>query len=237
MPLRYWAVSAWLAFGMPVPACPKPQVDMRSRQWSLESDSRGICIYACRVQGTGIVPFKSVMTIPASIEEISAVLEDISRRGEWIVRFGESRLIERKNDYDQTEYLRMSMPWPLTDRTAFVRVQITVSDDLRTASIAGRTVSGTASAELPELVRAEIYESTFQMTVTPGGTEVSALIFIDPRGNLPQWAVNFYTKRVSRGTLEGLRRQVAKKLYSEEVLKALRHRIKNYAAFKGEQGL
>jgi hypothetical protein len=164
------------------------------------------------------------------------VLEDISRRGEWIVRFGESRLLERKNDYEQTEYLRMSMPWPLTDRSALVRVQIEVSDDLGTASIAGRTVTGTASEEMPELVRAEIYESSFQMRKTPQGTEVSALIFIDPKWRLHKWAVNLYTKRVSRGTLEGLRRQVAKKLYPPGVLEALNLRIRKFAAFKKSQG-
>ena len=64
------------------------------------------------------------MTIPASVEEVSAVLEDAPRRGQWIARFGSSALLERLNDYNQTEYLRMSMPWPFVDRTAIVRVRI-----------------------------------------------------------------------------------------------------------------
>ena len=33
----------------------------------------------------------------------------------WISSLGQSVLLERPNDYDQTEYLRVDVPWPITD--------------------------------------------------------------------------------------------------------------------------
>jgi hypothetical protein len=168
------------------------------------------------------------MTIPASIEEISAVLEDASRRKEWVARFGGSVLLEKKSDYEQIEWVRMSMPWPLSDRTARVRLLVSSSGDGKTVTVAGRSVRCCPRADLPEFVRAEIYESTFQMVRRRGQTEVTALAFVDPRGNLPQWVVNLFTGREARRTLEGLRRQAAKALYRPETLEAVRRRIRSY---------
>ncbi len=208
----------------------KPQVAIDSTAWHLDSTADGISLYSCAVPGTGVVPGKAVMIIPASIEEISCVLEDAPRRWDWISHFGGSELLERKNDYEQTEYLRVAMPWPVMDRSSLVRVTIAISDDQKMATVTARSVSCCARADLPELVRAEIYESTFQMRTVAGGTEVTALVFIDPKGSLPLWVVNLFTGGVSRQTLSGLRRQVAKRLYSEEVLAAMRERIYDYKA-------
>jgi hypothetical protein len=197
--------------------------------WKLESQRNGIALYTRRLGSSRIVPVKCVMSLPASIEEISAVLEDASRRGEWIDRFGASCLLERKSDYEQTEYLRMSLPWPFRDRSSLVKVLISVSDDLSTATIAASSVSCCARAGLSEGVRAEVFESTFEMRKMAGGTEVTALVFIDPKGDLPAWVVNLFTGAVSRRTLEGLRRQVARRLYGPDVLEALHQRILRYS--------
>ena len=92
------------------------------------------------------------------------------------------------------------------------------------------------SAEaLPKLVRAQVHASTFQMTQVGSRVEVVALVFIDPCGSLPKWIVNYFTRRGARTTLSGLRRQVARKLYSGAQITAMRHRIEGYRAFR-EQG-
>lgn len=214
----------------------RPAIAMNSPEWKLASSRDGIALFSARVKGTGIVPVKGVMIVPGSIEEISAVLDDMSRRAEWIDRFGHSELLERQNDYDQTEYLRMKMPWPLTDRTALVRVRISVSPDKNTATIAASSTESPAAAPLFAGVRSQVYTSTFQMTRAGEFTEVSTIAFIDPRGNLPQWVVNFFTSQVARNTLDGLRRQVARKLYSPAHLAAMGRRIQDYETFMAKAG-
>lgn len=205
-------------------------IAMDSPEWKLASQRDGIALYTARVKGTGIVPVKAVMIVPGSIEEISAVLEDMGRRRDWIDHFGSSVLLERKDDYDQAEYLRMRMPWPLTDRTALVRVRITVSADKNTATIAASSTEHGGAADLFTGVRSMVHASTFQMTRAGDFTEVATLAFVDPRGNLPQWVVNFFTSQVARRTLAGLKRQVQRKLYSADHLAGLRRRIERYEA-------
>jgi hypothetical protein len=85
-------------------AAPEPQIAIDAASWHLESSSGGISIYTSTVPGTGIVPCKATMTIPGTIEEVSLVLEDIPRRREWVSNFSRSVLLDRPNDYDQTEY-------------------------------------------------------------------------------------------------------------------------------------
>lgn len=210
----------------------QPRIAMDAPGWTLESTSNGVAIYSSRVPGSAIVPFKAVMTIPGTIEDVSLVLEDIPRRHEWIAHFGESVVLSRPNDYDQTEYLRVAMPWPARDRTSLVRVRIRVTDDLKTATIAAESVDSVPADTLPELERARVYASTFQMTQVNDHVEVAALVFIDPRGLIPKWIVNFFTGRVARATLSGLRKQVAKKLYSAQQVDAMRQRMRGYLYFR-----
>ena len=209
-----------------------PRIAMDAPSWQLQSNDKGIAIYRASVAGTPVVPFKAVMTIPGTIEEVSMVLEDIPRRGDWISHYGTSVLLERANDYDQVEYLRVAMPWPVADRSALIRVRITVSDDVRTATIAAESVDSHPRDSLPPLVRARVYASTFQMTQVDDHVEVSSLVFIDPRGRIPAWVVNFFTSRVAQSTLEGLRTQVARKLYARDRLDAMRNRMAGYQLFR-----
>jgi hypothetical protein len=216
----------------PRSAAQRPHIEIDDASWHAESSSDGITLYSSSVPGVGIVPLKAAMTIPGTIEEVSLVLEDLSRRGEWISNFGQSVVLERTNDYDQTEYLRVAMPWPARDRSAIIRAQITVSDDLQRATIAAESVDSHLADALPTLVRSTIYASTFQMTQAGDHVEVVALVFIDPHGSIPKWIVNYFTRRVSRSTLSGLRRQVARRLYTAPQLAAIHQRMQAFRAFR-----
>ena len=228
--LACFAAALWAA---PTGA-PRTRIGVDDPSWHLESSSDGITLYSGSVPEVRVVPLKAVMTIPGTIEEVALVLEDISRRGEWISNFEQSVLLEKPNEYDQTEYLRVDLPWPAQDRSAVVRVRVSVSDDLKRATIAGESVDSPLANRLPKLVRAQVHTSTFQMTQVGARVEVVALVFIDPNGGVPKWIVNYFTRRGARITLSGLRRQVARKLYSPSQVAAMRHRIEGYTAFRGQ---
>jgi hypothetical protein len=208
------------------------RIGMDDPSWHLESSSDGIMLYSGSVPETRVVPLKAVMTIPGTIEEVSVVLEDIARRGEWISNFSQSVLLERANDYDQIEYLRVNLPWPAQNRTAVIRATITVRDDLKRATIAAESVESHLADKLPELVRAQVHASTFQMTQVQDHVEVVALVFVDPVGSIPKWMVNYFSRRAARSTLAALRRQVARKLYPPSQITAMRRRIEAYRAFR-----
>jgi hypothetical protein len=114
-------------------------------------------------------------------------------------------------------------------------VLISVSDDLRQATIAARSVKWPPADTLPKFVRSEVYASTFQMTQLDDRVEVTALVFIDPRGSIPKWVVNYFTRRGARVTLEGLRDQVARKLYPPVRVAAMHQRMEAYHSFREQQ--
>ena len=207
-----------------------PLMGVDDPTWRLESSSDGIALYRGSVKGSGVVPVKVVMTIPGTIEDVSLVLEDIPRRPEWIGNRTESVLLERVSDYDQTEYLKVDMPWPAADRSALIRAQIEVSLGGRRATILAESIGSHPADTLARLVRATVHASLFQMTQRQDHVDVVALVFIDPRGSIPKWIVNYFARKVARGTLSGLRKQVAKHLYSKAQVEAMRHRISAYPA-------
>jgi hypothetical protein len=229
---------ATLALGLLAgpPAAAQSRIAVNDPSWHLESSSDGISLYSGSVPETHVVPLKAVMTIPGTIEEVSLVLEDIPRRHEWIANFNRSVLLDRTNDYDQTEYLCVEVPWPASNRTAVIRARVAVSDDLRTATIAAVSVDSHLADNLPKLVRAQVYTSTFQMTQVGDHVEVVALVFIDPCGRIPKWVVNYFSRRAARTTLAGLRRQVARKLYSAAQVAQMHRRILGYREFHARVG-
>ena len=218
-----------------LPARPAPSqagLAMVDASWRLESSADGIALYSGSVPKAGVVPLKAVLSIPGTIEEVALVLEDTSRRRQWISNFSGSIVLERKNDYDQIEYVRVFMPKPAKNRTAVIRARVGVSDDLKRATISAESVESALADRFPRLVRAQVHASTFQMTQKDGQVDVEALIFIDPCGSIPKWIVNYFSRRAARATLVGLRRQVARKLYSAAQVTAMQHRIEGYRAFR-----
>lgn len=205
--------------------------------WKLQSSDEGISLYRCQVKGSGVVPVKVTMTINGTIEAVSLVLQDIPRRPEWIGTRTKSTLLERRSDYEQYEYLRVFMPWPVSDRSAIIRANVTVSDDRTRATIAAVSIPSHPAADtLPKLVRSQVHTSTFQMTQKGGQVEVVALVFIDPGGHVPKWLVNWFAGRMARNTLRDLRKQVAKNLYSPAQVREMQRRVREYPG-KGQSAL
>src|SRR4029077_18328515 len=101
--------------------------------------------------------------------------------------------------------------------------------------VAAQSGKAHAADTLKKFVRSEVYASTFQMTQVADHVEVAALVFVDPRGSIPKWVVNYFTRRGARVTLEGLRHQVARKLYPPERLAVMHQRILAYHAFRDAQ--
>ncbi len=229
------AATSLLFACIALPSHAEPLLAIDDLAWRVESSNDGITLYRATARRGGVVPLKATMTIRGTIEEVSLVLEDIPRRTEWISNLGQSVLLERVNDYDQTEYLRVAVPWPVSDRSALIRARITVSDDFGQATIAAQSVDVAAPDSLPKLVRAIVHTSTFQMTKVDDRVEVVALVFIDPCGTIPKWIVNFFARRVARATLGGLRRQVARKLYSRPQIAAMHERMHAFRAFRERQ--
>ena len=203
--------------------------------WRLQSSGGGVDLYGAPIRGSGVVPLKATLTIPGTIEEISLVLEDIGRREQWIGDRTESQLLERRSDYDRTEYVHVHLPWPVSDRTAVFHAWVTVSDDRKCATITGESVESPQADKLPRQVRARIHTSTFQMTQLPGRVDIVVLAFVDPGGWMPKWLVSRFTGYVARSTFVGLRRQVARKLYSARQLAAMHQRILAYHGVGGEE--
>ena len=204
--------------------------------WKLQSSSDGIALYRASLRGSGVVPVKATLTIPGTIEEISLVLEDIPRRQQWVGNRIESVLLERVSDYDQTEYLRVNLPWPARDRSALIRALVEVSEDHRTATITARSIASHPADKFPDLVRAQVEPSTLQMRQGPGGVEVEALVFIDPGGWIPKWLVNYFATHVARSTFRDLRKQVARHLYSPAQVRAMHERLHAYGRTASPQG-
>ena len=201
---RTLAVAALLS-GLASAEAAEPWLDV------LEDD--GIRVSQRVGPGRALPEFRAVAEIAASRWQVLAVIVDIPNQPKWMHRLSEARVIRTKaqtgSPLGAVFYLRMDLPWPVSDRDVVLESDTDFPDE-------GRSVTRFARASHAEhepiegVIRMPRLRGHYALTaLAPDRTRVEYQVDADPGGSLPSWLVT----RVSRDdpwyTLKDLRARVA----------------------------
>jgi hypothetical protein len=180
--------------------------------WEELSDEDGIKVWRREVEGSPVVAFKGETVIPASLAKVASVLDDTSRKGEWVANLLEAKDVKIISPTERIEYNRTDAPWPVSDRDFVFRADVKVDKAARTLYV---LIKSTTDASCPVdeemAVRGELLDSKYTLTLLDDGrTRVIVEIQVDPKGSVPKWVVNWAQKGWPRKTLEGIRGQCKK---------------------------
>lgn len=184
--------------------------------WEKIDEDEGIVVYRKDVPSSPLLAFRGDAIVDAPIEKVLWVLGDNAHRTDWVDRLAESRILEKKGDYDFVVYQHFDLPFPITDRDYVYRGRA-----YREAS--GKvivTLESVTHEKAPQTVgvRADLVGSRYVLTPKGGKTHVSVEIQTDPKGSVPAWLVNTIQKRWPVKTLTGLRGQVRKDFVKSQAL-------------------
>lgn len=219
---------------IPIPSYCANQLIDTPEKWTIESSDNGINTYTLVKPMNGIIPLKTEMIVPYNIEQVVAVLDDNNRRNEWAENFKSSHLLEKLSLYEKYFYTRVEFPLWFEDRTAVIHVKIKVSDDLNTVTIYGKSAVHTKSDQYTTHVRAQIYDSSIKLERLKNGTRITMISYSDPKGAIPIWIVNLLKENIAINTLEKLKIQLKKNLYSQAELDVFTYRIENYKNLRSQ---
>lgn len=202
-----WALTL-LAWGAGAAAGPGPEPPGEG-PWTPVFAEDGISVWERPVAGRDLPVYRATGTLPENMYEVIAVLNDFSRHREWMRFMRETRILWRPDELHLVVYILFDAPWPVWDRDAVVKVDVTVGAGRREAVFRFARTSALAVPQRDEVVRvpqADIYARL--RYVDAQHTEVDAWMDVDPAGQIPRWLVRWFTRRIPLEALRRLRAQV-----------------------------
>ncbi len=200
--------------------------------WEIISNDEGMQLFEKQNNKGSLVPLKAEMLLPFPIEEVACVLADTSRKKQWAPSLVKNRILKELSIYERIEYLLVDFPWPLLDREFLFHVGVSVSDDAKEITITANSIIDDILAPETQFVRGFIHESSLILKDENGQTRLSAITYTDPKGKLPKWAVNLFTRILAPDTLQKFRQQVEQNLYDEKDIKRIKDFIQGYRDYK-----
>lgn len=186
--------------------------EVAAEGWEYSNDDDGVRVWRRDVEGSRVVAFRGETVIDAPIAKVVSVLDDTSRRLEWVHSAKETRKIRQVGTLERVEYNHTGAPWPVRDRDFVYLAKIALDRTLKQVRIAIHSVADEAMPEADCCVRGEIAKSLYILTSVENGTKTHITVEVnaDPKGAIPKFIANIFQKSWPRKTLLGVKRQVQK---------------------------
>jgi hypothetical protein len=190
---------------------PSLRANEDTSDWKEVYREEAITVYRREIPGSDILAYKAGGLLDAPIGKILTVVTDTPRKKDWMARCKESDVLRTISPDEKVEYIRISTPWPLTDREAVYRSTMTIDPKTQRITLTYVSVDDLAKPEFKSPVRALIYHAQFTMEPVDHGrkTRFEAESHSDPKGSIPKWIVNLYQKRLPHDSIERLLKRVA----------------------------
>jgi len=183
---------------------------LAAASWEKVGDEAGVDVYRREIPGSSFLAVKGTGIVEAPARTVALVLLDDDRAPEWVDSLAEARVVRVLSAAEYIEYNKASMPLIVSDRDFVNDVSMTADRAARTVLI--RSVPVTDALAPPTKAVRGLLEATYVLeSLGPGRTRLTVEIASDPKGWLPAWLVNFFQKDWARETIEGIRKQCAKK--------------------------
>ncbi|SHG92706.1 START domain-containing protein [Ferrimonas marina] len=178
--------------------------------WHKARERKGIQVYRRPAADSAFKEFLAVAVLPASVDQVLTVLQDVEIGVEWVENVEQMQLVEQLDTNRSITYTYSEAPWPVSDRDAVVLNHYKVD---ATSGVVRLEQQGVPDA-LPEVagaVRVPRLESLWVLTpLGPEQTQVRYQVLTDPGGHLPAWLINQVTVSQPYRTLLGLRSQLTR---------------------------
>ena len=157
-------------------------------QWTLKKDKNGVQVYTRPVEGSPLKEYRGIVNIKATVAAAQALILDLPSYTEWQHNCSKSYLLEQKNENDIYGYSLTDAPWPVQDREAIVRTQISENQGIITMKMTAMPDFIPAKSGV---VRVPMMEGFWQISPQENGIiEVVQQVHASPGGSIPDWLAN-----------------------------------------------
>ena len=148
-----------------------------------------------------------------SLHSLVAVVSDTAAAKEWIDRLEESRVLKRISETEAISYTLTKLPWPLQCRDNITISRMEQDQHSKIITYRGKGLPDYLPKK-PEVIRTPVIETMWRfIPLGAGKVKVIHQAHIEPGGNVPTWAINFYLVDIPYNTMVNFMKQVKKDKY------------------------
>lgn len=174
--------------------------------WELRHEKDGITVHTRDVDGSKYKGWKGAVTVEADVGKALATIRDVDAYPAWWPGALEGRVITTESA-SQTHYVLSDLPWPVTDREAYYRYDVTQGAEQATIKVSTITSGEPERKDAVRAVRAT-GEWTFR-SIGEGRTAVEWVFHFEPGGSLPAWLANSAVVDTPKDVMGALKKKLA----------------------------
>lgn len=179
-------------------------------EWSLKKDQDGIKVYTRSVEGSAIDEFKAVTILTdAKLIDVLDVVTNVSGFVDLFPNCTEATVLEKQDRYNTVHYIETDVPFPVSDRDGIYEQRTHLDPGGASATVTIRALP----ERLPEnkkLVRITHASGTWKLTQAGSNVNVAYQFHGEPGGAVPAWMANSFIVDSPFGTLQNLRKILAR---------------------------
>lgn len=177
--------------------------------WKKYKERRGFTIFERKNKDSGILPIKVTGVLNAPIDFIMEALRDVEGQVKWTPDLLEKSTLKDLGPRAAVTYSLTDMPWPLYDRRLILHNELFLDKKRKLLFVISKTVSHPKSPAPRKTIEAYVgYSNMGFRPITKDKTYFELTAFIDPKGSIPTWVINFYQQGWPLDFLEALEKNV-----------------------------
>ncbi len=174
-------------------------------RWVKDKVTKGYTIYLREGARTEILPIKVEGVLNAPIDVIMETLRQVDGSEEWTPDLIKKSTLEDIGPRAAITYSLTDMPWPIYDRRLILHNELYLDKKKKLLFVISKTVPFRNAPAPKKTIEAFVgYSNMGFRPVDLDKTYVELTAFIDPRGSIPSWIINFYQKSWPIKFLEAL---------------------------------
>lgn len=206
--------------------------------WVKEKAKDGFTVYSREGAKTDILPIRAEGTVNAPIDRILEALRRVEGSEVWTPDLIKKTTLEDQGPRAAITYSLTNMPWPVYDRRLILHNELKLDKEKELLFVMARSVHFPSAPKPKRTVEAFIgYANMGFRPLAKDKTYVELTAFIDPRGSIPSWIINFYQMAWPITFFKALEKQAQKesivirpglKAMLVDLLKVMRWDIKTF---------
>lgn len=208
MPTMFRAlVCPLLAAGLAL-LCALP-AQAREDGWKLAVDRPDVQVWKRRVADSPFVEFRAETLVRSSLAALVNLFYDLDAAPLWLDHTRRVAALQRDDEnHEYVLLIETDMPWPLSDRDAVIKGRWWQEPDTLAVFMRANSIDGIYPPN-PEYVRNIVRSDWTFIPQADGLVKIVMGGHVDPRGNLPIWAVNMLIQESPMVTLDNLKKIIA----------------------------
>lgn len=195
-PQRAFIYPLLFALIFPAYGKSKAQTLLLKGQWTPISEKDGIKIYKKKLLNNPLLALRAIGDLESSIETLLTIFRDVEGSLEWAPRLKKRTILKNISESEAIIYEVRGLPWPCKNRDLVLHNKLHF--DKKKKALILRTQSLNNFPQDPgsqKFVRAQLsYSAVSMKPLSKKRTRVEIIIHVDPKGDIPNWLVNFFQK-------------------------------------------